>query len=96
MSGQKDTEWMVRHLNALNPDAIALVGDIADQEVDDVLRQKLAPLAKLEAPDGVFYSFGNHENIINIEGESSEPARNPIFPSPRECFSHRNSPWLLL
>jgi predicted MPP superfamily phosphohydrolase len=68
MSGEKDTEWMVQHLNALNPDAVALVGDIGDQTVNDVLRQKLAPLTKLEAPDGVFYSFGNHENKNHIEG----------------------------
>jgi predicted MPP superfamily phosphohydrolase len=89
MSGEKDTEWMVQHLNALKPDAVALVGDIGDESVNDVLRQKLAPLAKLEAPDGVFYSFGNHENIINIEGESSEESEFP--PSPRECFSHLGS-----
>lgn len=58
---------MVQHLNALKPDAVALVGDVGDEEVDDVLREKLEPLARLEATDGVFYSFGNHENIINIQ-----------------------------
>lgn len=69
MSGAKDTEWMVQHLNSLKPDAIALVGDIGDQPVNDVLKQKLAPLTKLEAPNGVYYTFGNHENKQHIEGQ---------------------------
>lgn len=58
---------MVENLNKLNPDAIALVGDIGDQTVNDALRQKLAPLANLTARDGVFYTFGNHENKRHIE-----------------------------
>eukprot|EP00980_Cylindrotheca_fusiformis_P021147 scaffold8124_cov101-Cylindrotheca_fusiformis.AAC.5 len=67
LSGIEETEWMVQHLNSLNPDAIALGGDIGDEQVNDVLRKKLEPLAGLKAPDGVYYSFGNHENIQGIE-----------------------------
>eukprot|EP00980_Cylindrotheca_fusiformis_P026094 scaffold15318_cov98-Cylindrotheca_fusiformis.AAC.2 len=67
LSGHKDTEWMVQHLNSLNPDAIALAGDVGDEHVDDVLKKKLEPLAQLNAPDGVYYSFGNHENMNGIE-----------------------------
>merc|ERR1712232_847612 len=54
LSGVDDTEWMVQQLNNLDPDAIALVGDIGDTEVDAGLKAKLAPLANLDAPDGTF------------------------------------------
>ncbi|CAJ1937878.1 unnamed protein product [Cylindrotheca closterium] len=68
MAGLSDAERMVNNLNALNPDAIALVGDIGDQPVTAIIRQKMAPLARLKAPDGVYMSFGNHENIKGVEG----------------------------
>eukprot|EP00526_Cylindrotheca_closterium_P012362 CAMPEP_0113630590 /NCGR_PEP_ID=MMETSP0017_2-20120614/15895_1 /TAXON_ID=2856 /ORGANISM="Cylindrotheca closterium" /LENGTH=464 /DNA_ID=CAMNT_0000541063 /DNA_START=341 /DNA_END=1735 /DNA_ORIENTATION=+ /assembly_acc=CAM_ASM_000147 len=68
MAGLGDAQWMVDNLNALNPDAIALVGDIGDRPVTDIIRRKMAPLAGLEAPDGVYLSFGNHENIEGVEG----------------------------
>ncbi|CAJ1937886.1 unnamed protein product [Cylindrotheca closterium] len=66
MAGLSDAEWMVNNLNALNPDAIALVGDIGDQPVTDITRQKMEPLTRLKAPDGVYMSFGNHENIEGV------------------------------
>eukprot|EP00980_Cylindrotheca_fusiformis_P026395 scaffold16066_cov109-Cylindrotheca_fusiformis.AAC.1 len=67
MSSAKDTKWMVEHLNGLQPDAVALVGDIGDQPVNDFLKQKLAPLTQLQAPDGIYYTFGNHENKYHID-----------------------------
>lgn len=68
MAGIQDAEWMVEKLNALEPDAIALVGDIGDQPVNDVIRDKMRPLASLKAPDGVYMTFGNHENSNGIAG----------------------------
>merc|ERR1719444_410049 len=68
MAGLSDNQWMVNNLNALEPDAIALVGDIGDRPVTDIMRKKLAPLAELKAPDGVYMSLGNHENIEGVEG----------------------------
>lgn len=68
MAGLSDAQWMVDNLNALNPDVITLVGDIGDRPVTDIIRQKMAPLADLKAPDGVYMSFGNHENIEGVEG----------------------------
>lgn len=68
MAGLSDTQWMVNSLNALEPDAIALVGDIGDRPVTDIMRKKLAPLAELKAPDGVYMSLGNHENYEGVEG----------------------------
>jgi len=58
----------VNNLNALEPDAIALVGDIGDRPVTDTIRKQMAPLADLKASDGVYMSFGNHENLEGVEG----------------------------
>jgi predicted MPP superfamily phosphohydrolase len=68
MSGAKDTKWMVDHINDAAPDAIAFVGDVGDQPVNDYLREKLEPLNNLNAEDGIFITFGNHENMNRIEG----------------------------
>jgi uncharacterized protein len=51
---------IVNKVNSLKADAIAVTGDLVDGSV-----QRLAlhtqPLARLEAPDGVFFVTGNHE-----------------------------------
>lgn len=68
MAGLSDARWMVDNLNALEADAIVLVGDIGDRHVNDIMRKKMAPLVDLKAPDGVYMSFGNHENMEGVEG----------------------------
>ncbi|KAL3942597.1 MAG: hypothetical protein SGBAC_003229 [Bacillariaceae sp.] len=68
MVAAKEAQWAVDQINALNPDAVALVGDIGDQPVNDAVRTKLKPLAGLKARDGVYMSFGNHENEQDIHG----------------------------
>lgn len=68
MAGINEAKWMVEKLNALEPDAIALVGDIGDQPVNNVIYDKMLPLASLRATDGVYMTFGNHENMNGIAG----------------------------
>ena len=51
---------LVERTNALEPDAIAITGDLVDGYLDD-LREQVQPLAGLRARDGVFYVTGNHE-----------------------------------
>jgi len=58
LAGVKETISTVKLVNDLSPDAVALVGDIGDQPVTDILHEKLAPLVTLEAPDGVYWSPG--------------------------------------
>ncbi len=58
--GRDYTENVVTMANNLKPDLIALTGDFVDGSVED-LRDKVAPLAKLHAPYGVFFVTGNHE-----------------------------------
>jgi uncharacterized protein len=53
-------ERIVRKVESLDADLIAFTGDMVDGEVAD-LRDDVAPLARLRAPLGCFFSTGNHE-----------------------------------
>lgn len=55
---------IVRRTNALNPDVIVLLGDLADGKVDE-LGDKLRPLGRLRAAWGVYAVTGNHEYFYN-------------------------------
>jgi predicted MPP superfamily phosphohydrolase len=52
---------------ALDPDLIAVTGDMADGDVEKLSRH-VAPLARLKAPLGVYYVTGNHEYYWGAEG----------------------------
>ena len=58
--GRAFIETIVAHANALNPDLIAITGDLVDGTVDE-LRDAVAPLAELRARHGVYFVTGNHE-----------------------------------
>lgn len=51
---------IVTKVNALQPDAIAITGDLVDGSVRR-LAMHTAPLARLAARDGAFFVTGNHE-----------------------------------
>ena len=51
---------LVERTNALEPDAVAITGDLVDGYLSE-LRGEVEPLAGLRARDGVFYVTGNHE-----------------------------------
>jgi predicted MPP superfamily phosphohydrolase len=51
---------IVDRVNALEPDAVAITGDLVDGRVQD-LHQDVAPLAQLRARHGSFFVTGNHE-----------------------------------
>jgi len=51
---------------SLEPDLVALTGDIADGAVEH-LAAHVAPLARLRAPLGVYYVTGNHEYYWGAE-----------------------------
>jgi hypothetical protein len=53
-------ERVVSAANGLEPDLIALTGDVADG-LPPALRDEVAPLAGLRAPHGKFFVTGNHE-----------------------------------
>lgn len=56
----KYIDAIVDKVNKLEPDAIAVTGDIVDGPVSR-LREHTAPLGRMRARDGVFFVTGNHE-----------------------------------
>jgi uncharacterized protein len=65
---------VVDRANALQPDLIALTGDLVDGPVDS-LRDDVAPLAQLRAPHGVFAVTGNHEYYAGVDEWIAEITR---------------------
>jgi predicted MPP superfamily phosphohydrolase len=57
---------IVEQVNALQPDIIAITGDLVDGSVE-ALREHVAPLANLKARYGVFFVTGNHEYYSGAE-----------------------------
>jgi len=57
---------IVRRVNRLEADLIALTGDIVDGHVDG-LKQHVAPLAELRSRHGSYYVPGNHEYYHDID-----------------------------
>lgn len=66
--GKKRFGRFVRDVNALKPDAIFLVGDTIDEDIEPVIKQDIGTsIRKLHAPLGVFAVNGNHEHIGGVE-----------------------------
>lgn len=57
---------IVARVNALEPDAIAITGDLVDGSVKR-LRPHTEPLSRLAARDGAFFVTGNHEYYSGAE-----------------------------
>ncbi|HJL03586.1 MAG TPA: metallophosphoesterase [Polyangiaceae bacterium LLY-WYZ-15_(1-7)] len=75
----------VRMANELEPDLIAVTGDLVDGYVDD-LRDDVAPLGELAAPDGVYFCTGNHEYYWDAEAWVAEVERLGLTAL---CNAHR-------
>ncbi|MEM9191307.1 MAG: metallophosphoesterase [Myxococcota bacterium] len=60
--------------NALEPDLVAVTGDLIDGYVDD-LRPHVAPLGGLRARDGLFFVTGNHEYYWDVDAWCEEVER---------------------
>ena len=58
--GKKYAQKIVDVTNKLNPDIIALTGDMIDGTTYQ-LRTKIAPIANLKAKNGIYFVPGNHE-----------------------------------
>lgn len=57
---------MVRTVNDLRPDAVAITGDLVDGSVA-ALGEHVAPLGELRARHGVFFVTGNHEYYSGVD-----------------------------
>ncbi|MGQ0839414.1 metallophosphoesterase [Actinokineospora sp.] len=58
--GRAHTERLVRMINETRPDAVAMVGDLADGTVAE-LGRAAEPLRDLVSTEGTFFVTGNHE-----------------------------------
>jgi predicted MPP superfamily phosphohydrolase len=65
---------VVKRVNDLRPDVIAITGDLVDGNVDE-LREHVAPLGDLKAELGVFFVTGNHEYYSGPDAWIRELAR---------------------
>jgi predicted MPP superfamily phosphohydrolase len=72
--GRGFIEELVRRTNELNPDVVAITGDLVDGSVEE-LRDAVAPLADLRARFGVYFVTGNHEYYSGVEEWLAEVTR---------------------
>jgi predicted MPP superfamily phosphohydrolase len=61
--GRSYVEDIVERVNALEPDLIAVTGDLVDGSLEQ-LGPLVEPIARLRAKDGVFFVTGNHEYYV--------------------------------
>jgi predicted MPP superfamily phosphohydrolase len=71
---QAYVERVVAQVNALDPDLIAVTGDLLDGDLDSV-RPDLQPLKQLRAKQGVYYVTGNHEYFHGMQAWLEEVPR---------------------
>jgi len=64
--GKRFLERVVETVNALDPDVIAITGDLVDGSVPR-LAPHVAPLGRLRARHGVYFVTGNHEYYSGAE-----------------------------
>jgi predicted MPP superfamily phosphohydrolase len=64
--GRDLVDSLVRSINALTPDLVAITGDLVDGSVKE-LGPLVEPLAHLRAKEGVFFVTGNHEYLSGVE-----------------------------
>jgi uncharacterized protein len=64
--GKRFLGRVVDRVNALEPDVVAITGDLVDGSVAR-LAPHVAPLAQLRARHGVFFVTGNHEYYSGVE-----------------------------
>ena len=66
LSMRSELAEIVTIVNSLQPDLIAVTGDLVDGDAEE-LADELAPLAELRAQHGVFFVTGNHEYYSGVE-----------------------------
>ncbi len=63
---RREVARIVEGVMALEPDLIAITGDMADGTTE-ALKRHVEPLSRLRAPLGVYYVTGNHEYYWNAK-----------------------------
>ncbi|MBW2418418.1 MAG: metallophosphoesterase [Deltaproteobacteria bacterium] len=101
--GRDFASWLVGRVNALEPDLVAITGDIVDGRVA-TLADEVAPFGGLRARDGVYFVTGNHDHysgaaswtdflrglgigVLRNEGLDVEAKRGRGAPDARYCLA---------
>jgi uncharacterized protein len=87
---------VVRAVNALSPDVVAITGDLVDGTVPE-LAGEVAPLAQLAGRAGTFFVSGNHEYYAGVHAWLAEVRRLGIHVLQNEhvVIEHRGAKLLL-
>jgi predicted MPP superfamily phosphohydrolase len=72
--GRRFAERVVAQVNALEPDLVAITGDLVDGSVRR-LAADVEPFASLEARHGVFFVTGNHDHYSDADAWAEHVAR---------------------
>ena len=72
--GRRFAERVVAQVNALEPDLVAITGDLVDGSVRR-LAADVEPFASLEARHGVFFVTGNHDHYSDADAWADHVAR---------------------
>jgi uncharacterized protein len=88
LTGIEHTRRIVRTINGLNADLIAVVGDMVDGSVAE-LGAEAAPLAGLSSRDGAYFVTGNHEYYSGVDEWIAEVRRLGMRPLQNERLSIR-------
>jgi predicted MPP superfamily phosphohydrolase len=67
----------INKINTLNPEAVFITGDLFDGMESDFSWMN-TPFARLKAPKGVYYSFGNHDLYLGFDRVKDLLKNNPV------------------
>ncbi|RKE08942.1 hypothetical protein C8E86_3818 [Catellatospora citrea] len=88
LTGIEHSRRIVRSINGMNADLIAVAGDMVDGSVAE-LGDEAAPLAELRARDGAYFVTGNHEYFSGAEEWLVEVERLGMRPLQNERLDIR-------
>ncbi|MET1075581.1 MAG: metallophosphoesterase [Umezawaea sp.] len=84
--GRSHTERVVSTINGLQPDLVAIVGDLVDGSVEE-LGEAAAPLRDLVSVHGSFFVTGNHEYFSGAQPWLAELTRLGVHPLRNELLA---------
>ncbi|WNV89593.1 metallophosphoesterase [Umezawaea sp. Da 62-37] len=84
--GRSHTERVVNTINGLQPDLVAIVGDLVDGSVEE-LGEAAAPLRDLVSAHGSFFVTGNHEYFSGAQPWLAELSRLGVHPLRNELLA---------
>ncbi len=88
LTGVEHSRRIVRSINGMNADLIAVAGDMVDGSVAE-LGDEAAPLAELRSRDGAYFVTGNHEYFSGAEEWLVEVERLGMRPLQNERLEIR-------